>query len=292
MKIIADSFFSIGRTHQVCEDYCISGELPNPYVILADGCSSSENTDVGARLLVHMLREKLPYFLDDYGNMANGLASFVIHEVEMLRSLLGLNPDSIDASLGYIYYSNNSLFSKICGDGISILGLSGVDEKLTIVAYDHITYEYEMPYYLSYLSNEKRHNIYKQINPKRHIHHLSCFCKGEVIEEFSGSGHFSGLFEKHTTGIYAKHDEANKIKFAMIASDGLSSFKNIKTSEDIPLQEIVKRFTNFKVTKGEFVKRTARRALKDLAKEDVYPMDDISLGCLMINREEDNGNIS
>src|SRR5215203_2249321 len=43
-----DCFFNIGATHSVCQDYVVA----SPYLILSDGCSSSPDTDIGARLLV------------------------------------------------------------------------------------------------------------------------------------------------------------------------------------------------------------------------------------------------
>ena len=63
----ADSVFNIGATHAVCQDYVIarSGETtfgsPNagPYIILSDGCSSSPDTDMGARLLVKAMDQTL-----------------------------------------------------------------------------------------------------------------------------------------------------------------------------------------------------------------------------------------
>ena len=53
MKWNADAFFSIGKTHMVCEDYARAGTQQNglPYALVCDGCSSSPDTDIGARLL-------------------------------------------------------------------------------------------------------------------------------------------------------------------------------------------------------------------------------------------------
>ena len=60
----ADSAFRMGSTHAVCQDYAVASAWtaaahtdgaappPRPYIILSDGCSSTPDTDVGARLLV------------------------------------------------------------------------------------------------------------------------------------------------------------------------------------------------------------------------------------------------
>lgn len=50
-----DTLFRQGSTHDVCQDYAEqngAAELQDRLLALSDGCSSSPNTDVGARLLV------------------------------------------------------------------------------------------------------------------------------------------------------------------------------------------------------------------------------------------------
>ena len=48
----ADHYYTIGNSHSVCQDYAISGLVENgAYAILSDGCSSSPDVDVGARML-------------------------------------------------------------------------------------------------------------------------------------------------------------------------------------------------------------------------------------------------
>src|SRR5215208_7219869 len=58
----ANSVFNIGATHAVCQDYVIArSRAPHggPYVVMSDGCSSSPDTDVGARLLVKAIDQML-----------------------------------------------------------------------------------------------------------------------------------------------------------------------------------------------------------------------------------------
>ena len=63
--INVDSFLKKGKQHFICEDYIINSDDRDtmPYIILSDGCSSSENTDIGSRVLVrsalNILDEKL-----------------------------------------------------------------------------------------------------------------------------------------------------------------------------------------------------------------------------------------
>ena len=50
--IHVDCAFRMGRTHLVCQDYAAVAAGEFPCVLLADGCSWSPDTDMGARLLV------------------------------------------------------------------------------------------------------------------------------------------------------------------------------------------------------------------------------------------------
>ena len=56
----ADSAVNIGSTHSLCQDYVIARNPDRaPYVVLSDGCSSSNDTDIGARLLVRAMDQRL-----------------------------------------------------------------------------------------------------------------------------------------------------------------------------------------------------------------------------------------
>ena len=50
-----DFYCEIGDSHVACEDYALAGKINDniSYAIVADGCSSSPNVDVGARVLAH-----------------------------------------------------------------------------------------------------------------------------------------------------------------------------------------------------------------------------------------------
>ena len=73
----ADSFFAIGSTHKINQDYAWGGmpnthwseysmSAPRAIAIVSDGCSSSKDTDFGSRLLAQSAKDNQPnsYFND------------------------------------------------------------------------------------------------------------------------------------------------------------------------------------------------------------------------------------
>lgn len=59
MNWFSDSYFEIGSTHKVCQDYAAHKD---GFAVLSDGCSTSPNTDVGSRFIClnELLEEPLP----------------------------------------------------------------------------------------------------------------------------------------------------------------------------------------------------------------------------------------
>ena len=67
MKVNLDWFMKTGRSHNICEDYVMVGLNPMPHMILADGCSTSPHTDVGARILVMVAKMYLNVVCESFG---------------------------------------------------------------------------------------------------------------------------------------------------------------------------------------------------------------------------------
>ena len=98
--IQTDTFLKIGDQHKVCEDYIIEGFLPVPFIILADGCSSSRDTEMGARILCHLAKQYLYYRgCDLYELDYHKMGSWVIHNAELTVRHLGLRAECLDATL-------------------------------------------------------------------------------------------------------------------------------------------------------------------------------------------------
>ncbi|KKK85109.1 hypothetical protein LCGC14_2776610, partial [marine sediment metagenome] len=152
-----DHFMEIGSSHKVCEDYILSGMDPVPHVILADGCSSSENTDVGARLLCYVAKQYLNVHLKAGIDLNWETAGrVIIHETEEIAWNMGLNANALDATLIMAWVEDNFIRVFMYGDG-HIIFMRKTDVEECSVYHQETNFRSNAPYYLSYsLDSEKR----------------------------------------------------------------------------------------------------------------------------------------
>lgn len=85
----ADAYFERGRQHAVCQDYGFASP-DGDRAVLADGCSSSPDTDIGARLLCRVA-----------GPIANPTRAGrrIVQRADGIREAMLLDPRSMDATL-------------------------------------------------------------------------------------------------------------------------------------------------------------------------------------------------
>jgi serine/threonine protein phosphatase PrpC len=265
--IQTDTFLKIGKTHQVCEDYIISGDIPTKYVILSDGCSSSKQTEMGARILCHLAKQYLLYRKDDYRFPTLSYAemgAWIIHNAELTARQLGLTRNCLDATLIIAYEFDGLIYIYMYGDGVIVTqstnGMIGVME---------IEFNQNAPYYLSYKIDPERMDSFHKMG--QHLIIKSCF--GDVNNENRYAYDYKTRFT-YQTNLFPK---------ITICSDGLSSF--MKGTDPEQTIEIAKEFLAYKSTKGEFLKRRLKRATKLYEADGIFHNDDLSVGAFLY--EED-----
>jgi len=99
-----DWFITTGSTHDICQDYVLTGKYGDyAYGIVADGCSSSPRSEIGAKLLClsaeALIREQQPRTLFSLSPVEFG--NLVITRARLIRSAIGA-PCSLDATLGIV----------------------------------------------------------------------------------------------------------------------------------------------------------------------------------------------
>ena len=261
-----DSFLEIGSQHKVCEDFIISGINPCPYVILSDGCSGSKNSNYGAMILVQMARRYLvgirnPRFGDiDYDDMGN----WIIMCSRPIAALMGLNNSCLDATLIVSYLWNGNVHVYVYGD------VCIITKSRSEVFYSTISFSCDAPYYLSYREDDARRWAYEDGGHSKEVKLRSL--DGETVYE--GTKRFD--CSSHYTFNY------NLFQEVYIASDGINSF--VRNGERLPAGDVIKGFLDIdrenrdEKTKGVFVQRRCRKALKGFKKEGWDHYDDISFG--------------
>ncbi len=254
MQTRVDDFLKIGTSHRICQDYVISGTTPVPHVILADGCSSSDQTDTGARILAYLARQYLITRDDDLEQIEYGhMGAWIIHRAETTAQQLGLNRSALDATLMVAFIIGHQARIMVYGDGF--IGLVDSEGRRSFL---EISFTGNAPYYLSYKIDSHRDQLYQEKKFMKKVGQDVVFPGSEVDLIFPVS----------------------EYPIIMTASDGIASFID-KTGAKADLNEIFEQFTAFKNLNGAFLKRRVKRAVQDYEKSGLSHYDDLSVGAFL-----------
>lgn len=259
----ADTAIDIGSTHSLCQDYAIAR---NGYVILSDGCSSSRDTDIGARLLVRAMAQNLTaHEISDLHKDSAGLAL-------NWANLMLLPPQSVDATLMSAHVSGDDLVIACSGDGVIILeSHSGVLDVYSISSPSGY------PFYPSYLHQPDR--LAELVVNNR--------CEKEIKRV---SGDTTAISVSDSPTVAFKFNAAD-YRYAAVASDGINSFfrtqqsPNGKRVEAVSLSDVLDELWSFKNSHGAFVERRMKRFKKDAEAKGWQHADDLAIAVLYLGEE-------
>jgi len=288
----SDSYFEIGASHLVCQDYALSGCSDDKrlyYTIISDGCSGSKNSEIGAQILCHIAKYYLLMFYrneiverSDFSILKKLLQESIYKRAEELRILYNLDSTDLDATLFISCMIDEPLILEkissirnyvFCwGDGFILCNYPEQIEGY------QIEYESGAPFYLSYL-NKMRFESYKKSfdNSKMIIKHFKIKDNSfEIMEE-----NFFDFFHWPSYDLsQLKYDNTNLMKSIVISSDGLSTFKD-ENKKLIPMKNMVNEFLGYKRITGEFVKSNMLFMRRRHQHEKKTHFDDISCGIIV-----------
>ncbi len=236
----SDAFYAIGASHRVCQDYAKAGVAEgrvSHYALLSDGCSSSADSDLGARFLVTAAEHRLRLFDSDYDH------SWIAHRAAAAVSLFGANSYCLDATLLSAFVVDlTRVHVSIAGDGL--IAARRRDGAL-------VTWEFSdgpAPAYLSYQLSKERldHYIAAGYGKRRITQHINGRLCGESEVDLRVQGFVSELVLN-----------VDDYDLLLLLSDGASSFEGAGVS----LQEIAGEFVAIKSSRGAFVQRRCKRFL-------------------------------
>lgn len=282
----ADSAFQIGSSHAVCQDYALAGarnapadlevlgQSPGPYVILSDGCSSSPDTDIGARLLVKAAEQMLRR---SDGEPTGGLAE--THREAARRALswaglLGLRPQAVDATLLTAHLEGGELVVGCSGDGVVCLRTWAGELEVYSISYPS-----GYPLYASYAHQPERLLALEAAGHlRKEVRRFRSAASGEGLRlcDTSDSDSPTEVF----TVVAADY------QYVALFSDGIHSFYREGPawaggrSQPVLMESVVPELVSFKNTRGSFVGRRMTRFLKDCRRREWRHADDLSVGAL------------
>lgn len=265
----ADGYFAIGKTHTVCEDYVRCGTLPNgrSYAIVSDGCSSSDDTDIGARMLV-LAAEQYMHINDPietsigFRNIAD-MARSVVHSMR-------LDPTCLDATLIIALETETQIAVYKMGDGVVAARFRNGS-----MTYSSTEFSNGAPYYPNYMCDNLRHEGYRAMSGND-VTITEGVVSGDVAKRTMTMLDY-GLIQTIPL-VFPKTD----VDLVVMMTDGAVSFR--KGLEPVPVGEIVKQILDVKVPTGEFMIRRAKRFLGNYCTtQGWHHDDDFGVGAIFVD---------
>ena len=275
-----DFYYEIGHSHTICEDYALSGQfdLGVAFAIVCDGCSSSDNVDVGARVLAHSAQKGLKYVGKAFECVkASNLFLPIIKESDKVIQSLEVNPYCLDSTLLAAIADDKTVKFYVFGDGFVV-----VKKKDGKTEFAQIEFPSGAPYYCSYFLNDIRLSKYEsEFGTKAK---LTFYELQDGVAQFENSIDFSNyddFYDKISEALCDKW-KLSDIESVSLSSDGIATYeKKLENSiEQTPMGMTISMATNYKGFSGHFVERRMKRMKKDLDKDQVSHFDDISVSSI------------
>lgn len=253
------------------QDYAICGE---DRIIICDGCSSSPDTDLGAGLLSLSASIADLYIGSDenISTRCDRIGKRIIDHTWNNKAGC-IAHTAFDATLLIASHYKNKVSVLIYGDGYIVY-----KNKIGIIIHQ-IYNTHNAPAYLSYYLDDSRKSSYIALDSRNYLITTQIFNNGET----RGSNTCLGLDVFAPTTFTFNVQEEDEI---YLLTDGVGTFRyetGEKKDEFMnPIDLIINEFTNIKNTKGKFLQRRCNRLIKNLFKQDIHPIDDVTIAGIII----------
>ena len=270
----ADCAFMIGSTHLICQDYAIARNDPTSlYVVVSDGCSSSPDTDIGARLVARAASQLISKSLHKEPSVLHREATRLA--LNWAREL-GLADQSVDATLLTATLQDEELIIGVTGDGVVMIESRQGDIDVFSMSFPNA-----FPLYPSYAHQPERLEAWK----------ANCTSLKEV-RQFRANGPHAELELLSTISSVEVTQEirvdAREHKLVALMSDGIHSF--YETHDDVttrhnvslPMENVISELVGFKSGHGSFVARRAKQFSKRSRLIHRQHADDLAVGAIYL----------
>ena len=263
---IADVHFAIGKTHDVCQDYGLAHDAGQTGLdgylagaVVCDGCSSSPDTDWGARFLARAAVNTWQPFQ----------ALSVVQRADHFRQNLELAPEALDATMLLIRETpTGDAKVTVQGDGVVVARFrDGSGYKSW-----SISFSLNAPDYLSY-----------RLKPARYAAYRAAGGGVKTITMNDGSVYQSWppmLVNEPQTLVPDLTFDANfsraEYDVVLVMSDGAESFQKREGTRfvPVPLADVLAQVLDFKTLTHGFIKRRVGRFLTKFCPQNGWQHND------------------
>lgn len=281
--------FAMGAGHVVCEDYALasSADAAIAFAIVADGCSGSPGSDVGARILAHSCRRALqeaardpalsPAFLRIRQAAATRLLAWrawlvrqILLQARAVATALDLADELFDATLLCAFVHERRVYVLAFGDGGIRLALKDRTELI------ELKYASGAPCYLSYQLDEDRQRRYAEV------------CGGAPLlvarttQALDGAVRATRSAARSALRHFAFSLPVDGVRSVTLFTDGLHSFQyNADGGGAPPAASVIAReLGEPRNLSGEFVVRRMQRFRRDMERQRCTHFDDLAVATL------------
>lgn len=291
MNLKPDSYFEIGSTHDICQDYALSGNINNiAFAIITDGCSESHKkcgeVDFGARVVAYSARdaiyslflngpESLPMDFDKCKSLGTTIRQNTLVNIKPIKERLRLHEMFADSTLVIALTDGKTTYAFIFGDGGII-----TTYKNGKILYDEMNFTSSAPYYIVYTEDTNRNNGYKSKFGKDPAFHNQYIIEAnkEVVVNKRQAPEINEKIYEFSSFMYTD------ISSITVTSDGIKSYQNLSGAvKDIIAEKMVPRFVSFKSNVGCYSQRRMKTLKKECDVENIAHYDDISTSTILID---------
>ena len=284
-----DSYLEIGRTHKVCQDYTLHGSFNGTeYVIVADGCSSADYSEVGAQILCHTAKYQIELCIKTglfkectIETISSIIGNSVYKRADELRKTYPITRKALEATLLVAIRIHSEVMVFVWGDGVVIANYLKENGDYYQKILD-IDYTLNAPFYL--ICKEEAYLNYciskGEINPQCYQTTYNLSTEGSLRAVINSPHPYDKIYADKvgsTVGI-------ERLVSITICSDGISSYLD-ENKKKIGFEITVPEFVGFKHTVGEFVKNRMLFFKKTVIKNNWTHYDDVSCGTIYIDKE-------
>ena len=281
----SDSYFEIGSTHMVCQDYALHGQIDNMvYAIVSDGCSQAPHSEIGAQIMCHVAQYYINLFYHtgtlaecSMSTLASLFANSILTRADEIRKLYPIDKGALQATLFMVINFEqqaplllpNVPITRVFswGDGFIIEKHDAMDGR-TIIHETH--FPSGAPIYLVTDQAGYEREIGK-IEVVNRIHTIDK--KGTRSTEETPSSTYAGFHKEFRL--------IDHLETLTLCSDGLKSYQDID-HKSIDLLTMAPAFVDYKSSNGVFVQRNMNFMKIANKKLQRTHYDDVSTAAILV----------